>query len=109
MKKWICVAAATLFATASYAEEKAFTCVSDRDGSEVRLSRAAEGDKGRIETKDMAEDAMVFKGVGNMTFVYIEGTSVMTFVVNYDDMSYDLSIKGPGAGTDRGACQETNA
>ncbi|WP_209596278.1 hypothetical protein [Ruegeria sp. HKCCSP351] len=109
MKKWMWVAVATLCTTAATAEERHFVCVSDRDGSEVRLKRASEGDKGIIETTSVSGDAMVFKGVGNMTFVYIQGDEVMTFVVNYDDMTFDLSVKGPNAGTDRGACTETNA
>lgn len=109
MKKWICVAAATFCASAATAEERHFVCVSDRDGSEVRLDRAPEGDKGTIATKDISGDALVFKGVGNMTFVHIEDQDVMTFVVHYDDMSYDLSVKGPHAGTDHGTCTETTA
>ncbi|WP_299636797.1 hypothetical protein [uncultured Ruegeria sp.] len=109
MKKWMCVAIATLCATAATAEERHFVCVSDRDGSEVRLNRAPEGDKGNIETASVSGDAMVFKGVGNMTFVHIEGEDVMTFVVHYDDMSFDLSVKGPHAGTDHGTCTETDA
>ncbi|WP_425078270.1 hypothetical protein [Ruegeria denitrificans] len=109
MKTCFVAAAATLIATAVSAEERHFVCISDRDGSEVRLNRAPEGDKGNIETANISGDAMVFKGVGNMTFVHIEGEDVMTFVVNYDDMSFDLSVKGPHAGTDHGTCTETDA
>ncbi|WP_037306796.1 hypothetical protein [Ruegeria halocynthiae] len=106
MKIWICAAAAAFFASAAAAEERHFVCVSDRDGSEVRLNRAPEGDKGNINYKEITGDALVFKGVGNMTFVHIEDQDVMTFVVHYDDMSYDLSVKGPHAATDHGTCKE---
>ena len=109
MKKWIWVVVTTLCATAATAEESHFICVSDRDGSEVRLDRSAEGDKGSIATDKVAGDAVVFKGVGNITFLHIEGADVMTFVVHMDDMSYDLSVKGPHAGTDHGSCTETGA
>lgn len=109
MKKWMWVAITTLCATAATAEERNFVCVSDRDGSEVRLDRFADGDKGEITTGTTAGDVVVLKGVGNLTFLYIEGQEVMTFVVNLDDMSYDLSIKGPNAGTDRGSCTEVDA
>lgn len=106
MKTWIMAAVAAVLATGAAAEERHFVCVSDRDGSEVRLNRAPEGDKGSIETKDIAGDALVFKGVGNMTFVHIEESDVMTFVVHFSDMTYDLSVKGPHAGTDHGSCEE---
>ncbi|WP_424833642.1 hypothetical protein [Ruegeria sp.] len=109
MKKWMCVAFATLCATAATAEERHFVCVSDRDGSEVRLNRDAEGDKGSIATATIEGDATVFKGIGNMTFLHIEDKDVMTFVVHLDDMTYDLSIKGPHAGHDHGTCQESGA
>ena len=109
MNKWICVAIAALLATSATAEERHFVCVSDRDGSEVRLNRAAEGDKGSIATPLIEGDAVVFKGIGNMTFLHIEDEDVMTFVVYVDDMSYDLSVKGPHAGTDHGTCEEVDA
>lgn len=106
MKKWICVAAVSLFATASFAEERHFACVAASDGSEVRVSRAAAGESGTIETKDMTGDVLVLKGIGNLTFLYMAGEDVMTMVV-HDDLSFDLSVKGPRARTDRGTCEET--
>lgn len=106
MKKWMAAALLTVAATAAAADERHFVCISDNDGSEVRLNRAPTGDKGSIETQNMSGDAMVFKGVGNMTFVHIEAEDVMTFVVHYEDMTYDLSIKGPHAGHDQGTCKE---
>ncbi len=109
MKKWMVAAAASLISTAAVAEERHFVCVSDRDGSEVKLNRAPTGDKGSISTKSIEGDAMVFKGVDNMTFVHIEDSDVMTFVVHLSDMTYDLSIKGPHAGVDHGNCTEFDA
>ncbi|MGI9368873.1 MAG: hypothetical protein ACR2O2_08545 [Ruegeria sp.] len=109
MKIWMVAAAASLISTAAVAEERHFVCVSERDGSEVRLNRAATGDKGSISTKDINGDAMVFNGVGNMTFVHIEKNDVMTFVVHLSDLSYDLSIKGSQAGVDHGNCKEGDA
>ena len=52
---------------------------------------------------------MVFNGVDNITFVHIEDSDVMTFVVHLSDMTYDLSIKGPHAGVDHGNCTEVDA
>ncbi|WP_299889863.1 hypothetical protein [uncultured Ruegeria sp.] len=109
MKKWMCVAVTALLATAAAAEERRFVCVSDRDGSEVRLNQAAEGDKGRIATQSIEGDATILKGVGNMTFLHIEGGNVVTFVIHTEDMTYDLSIKGPHVGTDRGTCIQVDA
>ncbi len=109
MKKWMCVAVATLCASAAVAEERHFVCISDLDGSEVRLNSAPVGDTGSIETKDVSGDAIVLNGLGNMTFVHIEDQDVMTFVVHIEDMTYNLSIKGPHAGTDRGKCTEVDA
>ena len=109
MKKWMCAAVASLCATTATAQERHFVCISDRDGGETRLDLVAEGDKGRIATAQIEGDATVFKGVGNMTFMLIDGQDVMTFVVQLDDLSYDLSVKGPQAGNDYGACTETEA
>ncbi|WP_420587102.1 hypothetical protein [Ruegeria sp.] len=109
MKKWIYAAAASLLATIAVAEERHFVCVSDRDGSEVRLNRDANGDKGSIATAKVSGSATVFKGVGSMTFLHIENQDVMTFVVHFDSMTYDLSVQGPHAGNDHGTCQEVAA
>lgn len=106
MKYPAALAAFALSATAAAAEERQFLCVSNNDGSEVNLTRNATGDKGTITTPSIQGEATVLKGVGNVTFLYIEGQDVMTFVVTLDDLSYDLSISGPKAGNDRGQCQE---
>lgn len=109
MKLWIALPLALFSATQAVAEERHLLCTSDRDGSEIRLSRAADGDKGSIETPIAAGDAVILKGVGSMTFMYIEGQNVMTLVVQLDDMSYDLSVKGPHADEDFGKCQDVQA
>lgn len=109
MKSIFAFAAIAFTASTAAAEERHFVCISDRDASEVRLNRDPDGDKGSIQTKTVAGDAMVFKGLESMTFVHIEDQDVMTFVVKFEDMSYDLSIKGPHAANDHGVCTETNA
>ena len=109
MKSIFAFTAIIFAASTATAEERHFVCISDRDGSEVRLNRDPVGDKGSIQTKDIAGDAMVLKGLGSMTFVHIEDQDVMTFVVNFEDMSFDLSVKGPHARQDHGFCTETNA
>ncbi|WP_298848233.1 hypothetical protein [uncultured Ruegeria sp.] len=109
MKTWIALSFGLFAATQALAEERHFVCISDRDGSEIRLNRATAGDKGSIETPKITGDAVVFKGVGSMTFMHIEDQDVMTFVVHFEDMSYDLSVKGPHAEEDHGMCEEVQA
>lgn len=109
MKSIFAVAAIASAASTAAAEERHFVCMSDRDGSEIRLNRDPVGDKGSIQTTVIAGDAMVFKGLDSMTFVHIEDQDVMTFVVHFEDMSYDLSVKGPHAEQDHGTCTETDA
>lgn len=109
MKSIFALATITFAASMAAAEERHLVCISDRDGSEVRLNRDPIGDKGSIQTKVIAGEAMVFKGLGSMTFVHIEDQDVMTVVVHFEDMSYDLSVKGPHAEHGHGSCTETNA
>ncbi|MGB0968429.1 MAG: hypothetical protein ACPGUX_09610 [Halocynthiibacter sp.] len=80
------------------------TCISDRDGSEVVLTRSGGVDKGYIHTANINGDATIFPGVGSLTFMHIEGNDVMTFVVHFDTHDYDLSVQGPHAGNDHGVC-----
>lgn len=85
-------------------ENITITCTSDRDGSDVTLTRMGSSFQGIIETTDISGDAMIFPGVNSLTFMHIEGDDVMTFVVHFDTHDYDLSVQGPHAGNDHGNC-----
>ena len=57
----------------------------------------------------MAFDAQVLKGVGSVTFLSIQETQVLTYVVNFSDMTFDLSINGEHSANDKGTCTEGQA
>ncbi len=81
-------------------------CVSDQNGASVTLARSGGTDKGFIITESVKGEATILSGINSLTFLHIMGKDVITFVVDFDDLSYDLTIKGPNATNDRGACSD---
>lgn len=109
MKTLPLIAAICLAATQALAEEQHFTCVSDRDGHEVRLSRPVEGDKGTITFHDTAGEATVLHGLDGVTFLHIKDKEVWTFVIHFPTMTYELSVHGAKTDEDHGKCAEEKA
>lgn len=111
MTKWMMATLFALVASSAAAEEHVFSCVSNLDGTEFVLNSASEGSAGTISTIDIAGDtvafdAQVLKGVGSVTFLSMQETQVLTYVVNFSDMTYDLSINGEHSANDKGTCTE---
>lgn len=109
--KYLLALTAICLSTAAYSspltgDDFHITCVSDRDGSEVTLTRAGGADQGYIHTDKIDGEAMIFPGVNSLTFMHIEDQDVMTFVVHFDTHDYDLAVQGPHAGNDHGVCGE---
>ena len=81
-------------------------CVSDKDGSLVTLARSGGTNKGYIVTDAIRGEATILSGIGSLTFLHLMEQDVITFVVDFDNLSYDLTIKGPHATQDHGACDD---
>ena len=114
MNKWMMTTLLALVASGAAAEGRVYSCVSNLDGTEFVLNSASEEGKGSIATVDIAGDtvafdAQVLKGVGSVTFLSLQDEQVLTYVVNFSDMTYDLSIKGQHTANDSGKCQEGQA
>ena len=80
------------------------TCVSDGDGSTVTLARSGATDAGFIVTDTIQGEARILSGINSLTFLHIMDKDVVTFVVDFDDLSYDMATKGQHAANDRGSC-----
>jgi len=81
-------------------------CVSGNSGEAVTLARSGATDKGFIITQDIRGEATIIAGLNSLTFLHIMDQDVVTFVVDFEDRNYDMSIKGPHAGQDFGSCGE---
>ncbi|WP_170375373.1 MULTISPECIES: hypothetical protein [Ruegeria] len=79
-------------------------CVSDNTGGAVTLARSGATDKGFIVTDDIRGEATIIAGLNSLTFLHIMDQDVVTFVVDFEDLNYDMSIKGPHAAQDFGSC-----
>ena len=79
-------------------------CVSNSDGGAVTLARSGATDKGFIITDDIRGEATIIAGLNSLTFLHIMDQDVVTFVVDFKDRNYDMSIKGPHAAQDFGSC-----
>ncbi len=106
MKKLTIAAILCLSANASIAAERSFVCVSDIDGTEFHLTKSGDDSTGSIAVNDIAGAAQVFPGLGNLTFMYVDESNVMTFVVKLPDLNYDLSVQRPQPKNDNGKCKE---
>ncbi|SLN46318.1 hypothetical protein [Ruegeria meonggei] len=85
-------------------DEFSVNCVSDVDQKGVTLSRSGGSDKGFIATDTLEGEASIFPGLNTMTFLLIQGSDVVTFVVDYTTMEYDMRIKGAVQKNDKGTC-----
>ena len=105
----ICIAIAGLAGSAVASELEAddffVNCVSDVNGSAVTLVRSGGSDKGFLMTDNIQGEAQIIPGVGSMTFLYMQEAEVVTFVVGFEELSYDMSVMGEHAGTDSGKCE----
>ncbi|WP_170463659.1 hypothetical protein [Ruegeria arenilitoris] len=81
-------------------------CVSDSTGGSVTLARSGATDKGFIVTDEIKGEATIISGLNSLTFLHIMDKDVVTFVVDFEDRNYDMSIKGPHAAQDFGSCGE---
>ena len=81
-------------------------CVSDNDGDTVTLARSGATDTGFIDANDIRGEAKILSGVNSLTFLHIIDQDVVTFVVDFEDLSYDMSVKGQHVANDRGKCQD---
>ena len=79
-------------------------CVSDSNGGAVTLARSGATDKGFIVTEEIKGEATIIAGLNSLTFLHIMDQDVVTFVVDFEDLNYDMSIKGPHAAQDFGTC-----
>ena len=82
------------------------TCLSDQGQGAVTLARSGATDAGFIVTDNIRGEAKILPGVNSLTFLHIMGKDVVTFVVDFDDLSYDMAIKGQHVANDRGTCDE---
>ncbi|WP_037306794.1 hypothetical protein [Ruegeria halocynthiae] len=80
------------------------TCVSDADGGTVTLARSGATDTGFIVTDAIRGEAKILSGINSLTFLHIMDKDVVTFVVDFDDLNYDMSVKGQHTANDRGKC-----
>ncbi|NOD63417.1 MULTISPECIES: hypothetical protein [unclassified Ruegeria] len=110
-KKYLCVlavaaAAATpvLANNALKQDDFSVECVSDVDGSNVTLKRSGGSDKGHLSTGDLEGEAAIYPVGESMTFLLMQDGQVVTFVVNYDSLKYDMMVKGAVQKFDRGTC-----
>ncbi|WP_420587101.1 hypothetical protein [Ruegeria sp.] len=85
------------------------TCVSDHNGGAVTLARSGATDAGFIVTDSIRGEAKILSGINSLTFLHIMDGDVVTFVVDFDDLSYDMAVKGQHAAHDRGTCDEPSS
>ncbi|WP_298848236.1 hypothetical protein [uncultured Ruegeria sp.] len=81
-------------------------CESDKSGGSVILARSGETDKGFIVADEIKGEAQIIPGLNSLTFLHIMDQDVVTFVVDFDNLHYDMSIKGPHAANDSGYCSD---
>lgn len=86
------------------AQDFMVNCISDMDGSDVTLVRSGGSDKGYIMTKSLQGEASIYPGLDSMTFLLMQDQEVVTFVVKYQDMKYDMMVKGGDQSFDHGTC-----
>lgn len=79
-------------------------CLSDKNGGSVTLARSGETDKGFIVAENIKGEAQIIPGLNSLTFLHIMDQNVVTFVVDFDNLHYDMSVKGPHAANDSGYC-----
>ncbi|WP_157054163.1 hypothetical protein [Ruegeria sp. 6PALISEP08] len=79
-------------------------CVSDVDGSSVTVKRSDGSDKGYLATGDLQGQATIYPVGESMTILLMQDEQVVTFVVNYDSLKYDMMVKGTVQKFDRGTC-----
>lgn len=85
-------------------EDFVVNCVSESTGNAVTLARSGATDKGFIVTDELKGEATIISGLNSLTFLHIQDEDVITFVVDFDNLNYDMSIKGPHAAQDFGSC-----
>ncbi|MDA7963210.1 hypothetical protein [Ruegeria sp.] len=114
MKKLIALTLAAALPSLAYAADGGpldgadfvVICVSDKDGGTVTLARSGATDTGFIDADKIRGEAKILPGVNSLTFLHIKDQDVVTFVVDFEDLSYDMSIKGQHVANDRGTCQD---
>ncbi|WP_170381122.1 hypothetical protein [Ruegeria atlantica] len=82
------------------------TCTSEQSGETVTLARSGASDAGFIDAGEIRGEVKILPGIDSLTFLHIMGRDVVTFVVDFQDLSYDMTIKGAHATNDRGSCDE---
>ncbi len=85
-------------------EDFVVNCVSGSTGNAVTLARSGATDKGFIVTDAIKGEATIIAGLNSLTFLHIADKDVITFVVDFEKLDYDMSIKGPHAAQDFGSC-----
>ncbi|MCG7518275.1 hypothetical protein [Ruegeria sp. Ofav3-42] len=85
-------------------EDFVVNCISDSTGGAVTLARSGATDKGFIVTDEVKGEATIIGGLNSLTFLHIKDKDVITFVVDFESLNYDMSIKGPHAAQDFGSC-----
>ncbi len=81
-------------------------CISDQDGSAVTLARSGATDAGFIVTDKIRGESQILPGVNSLTFLHIMDTDVVTFVVDFGTLNYDMTVRGQHSLNDRGQCQD---
>ncbi len=82
------------------------TCTSEHSGETVTLARSGASDAGFIVTNEIRGEAQILPGVESLTFLHIMDQDVVTFVVDFQDLSYNMTVKGAHAANDWGSCEE---
>ena len=80
-------------------------CTSDQNGSAVTLARSGATDLGFIVTEKIRGESQILPGVNSLTFLHIMDTDVVTFVVDFDTLNYDMTVRGQHSTNDHGSCQ----
>ncbi len=94
----------TFAQTALELDEFFVNCVSDVVGGHVTLVRSGGPDKGYIMTSSVEGEATIHPAGESMTFLLMQDQNVVTFVVKYESLKYDMIVKGTGQHFDRGTC-----
>lgn len=102
-----------LAAAPTFAEGRKFECTSVEDGSIIKLWQDEEGKHGHLDTPHLSKDAQVLHGLQDAnhvlaaeTFLVIDDDTVLTFSINFEKQTYDMSVKGKINDTDHGTCIE---
>ncbi|MEX0329081.1 MAG: hypothetical protein AB3N07_10185 [Ruegeria sp.] len=107
------IAVSTLAPLASHAtsalevDEFTVNCVSELDGSTVTLARTGGTDKGHITTPTIQGEADIYPAGESMTYVLIKDETVVTFVMNYESLKYNMMVKSTTQTHDRGTCTQS--